>query len=173
MSVVRGNHPFAAINQVSDTEMGSQMTRISQSVVIAATVTDVWAYVSDLASHPEWMRDAVAIRFVSDARAGTGVVMDCDTRIGPLRLTDRLVVTEWEEYRAIAIRHQGAVTGTGRFVLANAGDGSTRFTWTEELSFPWWMGGPAGAAVARPVLAALWRRNLAGLRRLAENRQNG
>jgi uncharacterized protein YndB with AHSA1/START domain len=173
MSVLRGNHPFAVINQVSDTETERQMTRISQSVVIAAAAADVWAYVSDLASHPEWMRDAVAIRFVSDARTGTGVVMDCDTRVGPFRLTDRLVVTEWEELRVIAIRHQGAVTGTGRFVLASAGNGSTRFTWTEELSFPWWMGGPVGAAIARPVLATTWRRYLAGLRLIVEKRQNG
>ncbi|MFM7509971.1 MAG: hypothetical protein ACKO5A_10555, partial [Actinomycetota bacterium] len=39
----------------------------------------------------------------------------------------------------------------------------TRFTWTEELTFPWWMGGPLGARIARPVLGHVWRRNLVNL----------
>jgi hypothetical protein len=144
------------------------MARISLSVLIGAPAGAVWEHVSDLASHTQWMQDAVAIRFVSPATRGTGVVMDCDTRIGPFRLTDRLVVTEWEDGRAIAIRHEGAVTGTGRFTLADAGPAATRFTWTEDLTFPWWLGGPAAAAAARPVLAWTWRRNLAALRSLIE-----
>ncbi len=39
----------------------------------------------------------------------------------------------------------------------------SRFTWTEELTFPWWMGGPLGAAAARPVLGRIWSRNLVNL----------
>jgi hypothetical protein len=42
------------------------------------------------------------------------------------------------------------------------------FTWSETLQFPWWMGGAAGARVARPVLAAVWRRNLRRLRTRVE-----
>ncbi len=147
------------------------MAGISLSIDIGAPAETVWAHVSDLASHTEWMQDATAIRFVSPATTGAGVVMDCDTRIGPFRLTDRLVVTEWDEGRAIAIRHEGAVTGTGRFVLEDGGDGRTRFTWTEVLTFPWWLAGAAGAATARPVLAWTWRRNLAALRTLIERDQ--
>jgi hypothetical protein len=145
------------------------MAQIGLSIVIGAPVATVWARVSDLASQTDWMLDAVAIRFVSAATSGRGTVMDCDTKVGPFRLTDRLVVTEWEDGRSIAIRHDGAVTGTGRFSLADAGGNSTRFDWTEELTFPWWMGGPAGAAAARPVLAWTWRRNLAALRELIES----
>lgn len=147
------------------------MAHISLSVLIEAPPAAVWASVSNLASHTEWMRDAVAIRFVSDATAGAGVVMDCDTRIGPLRITDRLVVTEWEEGRVIAIRHEGAVTGTGRFVLSAAGPGQTLFSWTEDLQFPWWMGGAAGAAGARPVFTRTWRHSLAALRDQIESAQ--
>jgi len=140
------------------------MAHISLSIMIDAPPAAVWASVSDLASHTEWMQDAVAIRFVSDATTGAGVVMDCDTKIGPFRVTDRLVVTEWEEGRVIAIRHEGAVTGTGRFLLATAGPERTLFSWTEDLRFPWWMGGPAGAGAARPALIWTWRRSLAALR---------
>jgi hypothetical protein len=148
------------------------VARVSLDITIDAAPAVVWASISDLASHTDWMRDAVAIRFVSEATSGAGVVMDCDTRIGPFRLTDRLVVTDWDDGHAIAIRHAGAVTGTGRFALAAAGPERTSVTWTEDLDFPWWMGGPAGATVARPVLAWTWRRNLAALRALIENRRD-
>jgi uncharacterized protein YndB with AHSA1/START domain len=146
------------------------MARVSLSVIIDATLATVWASVSDLASHVQWMHDATAIRFLTAMTSGTGVEMECDIKVGPFRLTDRLVVTEWHEGHAIAVRHQGAVSGTGRFTLAPAGPGRTVFTWTEELAFPWWLGGPAGAAVARPVLERTWRRNLAALSSLVERR---
>jgi len=142
-------------------------TRISQAVTIRANPAAVWQVVSDFAAQPAWMRDAVDVRFVSGRTTGVGTVLDCDTRIGPLRLTDRLVVTDWEEGRSIGIRHDGPVGGAGRFTIAPAGAG-TRFTWTEELRFPRWLGGPAAGALARPVLAAVWQRDLAALRARVE-----
>jgi uncharacterized protein YndB with AHSA1/START domain len=146
------------------------VARTELSIIIDAPPEKVWASVSDLASHTEWMRDAVAIRFVSRVTAGEGAMMDCDTKVGPFRLTDRLLVTEWQPGRSIAIRHEGAVTGTGRFSLAAADHGRTRFTWSEQLHFPWWMGGPAAALAAGPVLARTWRQNLEALRSLIESR---
>jgi hypothetical protein len=143
------------------------VTRIVTAVLIAATPTAVWQVASDLAAQPVWMHDAHAIRFVSPQTSGVGVVMDCDTRIGPIRLTDRMVVTQWVEGREIAIRHQGLVSGTGRFTM-DPDRAGTRFTWSEDLRFPWWLGGPVAGAAARPVLAALWRRDLRRLRMLAE-----
>jgi Polyketide cyclase / dehydrase and lipid transport len=144
------------------------MTRIVSRVVIRASPAAVWQLASDLAAQPEWMRDLVAVRFASAQTAGLGVVMDCDTRIGPFRLTDRMVVTAWEERQAIAIRHEGLISGTGRFRFEPDRYG-TRLTWTEDLRFPWFLGGPAAAAAARPVLAATFRRDLTLLKRLAES----
>ena len=123
----------------------------------------VWADLRHLASHAEWMHDAVAIRFTSRQRQGVGTTFDCDTRVGPFRLTDRMEVTEWDEGRALGIHHVGLVTGEGRFSLRPARRGRTHFVWEERLRFPWWMGGPVGALVARPVLRRIWRRNLRNL----------
>ena len=133
------------------------------TTVLDAPPPEVWADVEDLGSHVEWMADAERIDFVTDQRSGVGTVMDCETRVGPLRTTDRLEITEWEPGAAMGVRHTGAVTGVGRFTLEPVSGDRTRFTWQERLVFPWWMGGPVGAFVARPVLRAVWRRNLTRL----------
>jgi hypothetical protein len=128
----------------------------------------VWAAIEDISSHVRWMEDAVAIRFTSANHSGVGAAFDCDTRIGPFRLTDRMVVTEWDPPRALGIRHTGVVTGAGRFVLEPAGEG-TLFAWEEQLAFPAWMGGRVGGAAAAPLLRAVWRRNLRNLKVLVES----
>ena len=144
------------------------MTRIRVSTRIDASPRQVWAAVEDIGSHVEWMHDAVAIRFTSSRRRGVGATFDCDTRVGPFSLVDRMEVTEWRPRKAMGIRHVGLVTGDGRFSLRRAARGGTRFTWSERLSFPWWMGGPAGSFVAAPVLRRIWRRNLRNLKRRVE-----
>ena len=62
----------------------------------------------------------------------------------------------------MGVRHVGVVTGTGRFTLTPIDlDRRTRFTWAEELLFPWWLGGPIGASIGgRLVMRRIWKRNL-------------
>lgn len=131
----------------------------------------VWAAIEDVATHVDWMLDAHAIRFTTEQRRGVGTAFDCDTRIGPLRTTDRMVITEWRPGRVMGVEHRGVVTGRGRFTLRRARGGRTRFTWDEHLSFPWWMGGPVGDLVGGRVLAAVWRRNLRALKARVEAAQ--
>jgi carbon monoxide dehydrogenase subunit G len=138
--------------------------RIRIRTTIDAPPAKVWDRLADIADHVSWMADAAAIRFTGDRRAGVGTTFECETRIGPLRTTDLMEVTEWRERRAMGVRHVGLFTGTGRFLLRRSPRGRTRLTWDEDLRFPWWLGGPVGAVVAAPVLRAVWRGNL---RRLA------
>jgi carbon monoxide dehydrogenase subunit G len=136
------------------------VSRIKIHTTIDAPPATVWARLADIADHVSWMADAAAIRFTGDRRSGVGTRFECDTRVGPLRTTDVMEVTEWRERRAMGVRHDGLVTGTGRFLLRRARRGRTRLTWDEDLRFPWWLGGPVGAIAAAPVLRAVWRGNL-------------
>lgn len=119
----------------------------------------VWAAISDLGSHEVWMRDAESVVFVDDQRRGKGTRMEVMTVVGPFRTLDRMEVTGWEEGRFVEVTHQGMVKGRGTLTAEPAADGSV-VTWEEELTFPWWLGGPVTAWLARPVLTAVWRGNL-------------
>ena len=143
-------------------------TEIRVSTIIDATPKQVWAAVEDIATHTDWMADAVAIRFTSARTSGVGTTFECDTRVGPLGLTDRMEITRWAPRRAMGVRHVGLVTGEGAFTLRRAGRGRTRFEWRERLVFPWWMGGPVGGVVGGRIMARIWKRNLRRLKAIVE-----
>jgi hypothetical protein len=123
-----------------------------------------------ISRHVEWMADAEAITFDSVQRQGVGTAFQTATKVGPFRLMDHMVVTEWEPARVMGIRHTGVVTGTGRFTLEpeSGSPEATRFTWEENLRFPAWMGGGLGGRLGGAVLKRIWRRNLDNLRRRFE-----
>ena len=147
------------------------MGRIDVAVEIDAPPASVWCVIEPIEQHVEWMVDAVSIRFTSETTKGVGTTFECDTKVGPITLTDVMEVTEWETGRRMGVRHIGVVTGTGLFELQPIDlDRRTRFTWTEELDFPWFLGGPVGEAIGgRAVLKRIWRRNLRTLKTLVEN----
>lgn len=124
----------------------------------------VWADVRNISSHVEWMHDAESIWFTSDTVEGTGTTFDCETRVGPIRLTDVMEITAWVDGELMGVRHSGVVTGEGEFRLEPLGSNRTRFSWREELRFPWWLGGPIGEPVGAIVLKMIWKRNLGLLR---------
>lgn len=140
------------------------MARIRVSTTIEAPLDAVWEYVRRIDSHTEWMADAESISFQGAQTEGVGTAFECLTKIGPLRLTDAMVITEWEEKASIGVRHTGMVTGAGRFTLAPAGTGRTEFCWIEELDFPWWLGGLLGDIIGARILEWVWGRNLKTLR---------
>jgi len=146
------------------------MSGITVSVEIDATRDHVWSVVEPVERHVDWMHDAVAIRFEGDQTRGVGTSFLCDTKIGPIKLVDRMEITEWQAPEVMGVRHTGLVTGSGRFTLESIDlDRRTRFTWSETLSFPWWLGGRLGEYVGgRFVLSRIWRKNLDNLRRLCE-----
>ena len=145
------------------------MGRIRVSTIIDAPPPRVWDEVRHIERHVDWMADAVEIRFTSRRRSGVGTTFDCLTKVGPIRLTDQMEVTEWRDGKLMGVRHVGLVTGTGRFTVTKALGGRTRFTWDERLRFPWWMGGPIGGVVGGRIMRQIWKRNLRVLKALIES----
>lgn len=147
------------------------MTQLRAEIEIAATPEVVWEHVADIASHVEWMAEAVAIRFRGEQRSGAGTEIECDTKVGPFTTTDVLRFTEWEPPRVMGIVHEGAVVGSGRFTLEPVPPDNptrTRFVWEEQLRFPLRMGGAVGAIAGAAVLRRVWARNLHRLKQRVE-----
>jgi len=144
------------------------VARITVSIDLNASPTRVWEVVEPIERHIDWMADAVAIRFETDQTRGVGTKFLCDTKVGPIRLTDHMEITEWVPGEAMGVKHTGLVTGSGIFTLSPLDGGQrTRFTWSEELRFPWWLGGRLGEAVGGGlVMKAIWKRNLKRLQSL-------
>jgi len=148
------------------------MSRITVSIELAASPARVWEIVEPVERHVDWMADAVAIRFTNSQTRGVGTTFDCDTKVGPIKLTDRMEITEWVPEKSMGVKHVGIVTGTGVFTIEPLGNGQyTKFTWSEKLTFPWWLGGPIGEVVGgNIVMKAIWRRNLKKLQTLVEKK---
>ncbi len=139
------------------------MATIRVTRVLDAPPAEVWEDIARLDTHVEWMHDAVSIRFTGEGRQGKGVTFECDTKVGPLKTTDRMEITEWVDRELMGVRHTGVITGKGRFTLEAVGDRQTLFAWEETLRFPWWLGGSLGAFLCGPVLRLVWHRNLKDL----------
>ena len=132
---------------------------IKVSLALDHTAESVWEALADLASHPTWMKDAVGVTFETDQTRGTGTLMHVMTRIGPFRTMDVIKVVGWTEGKRIEVVHQGLISGRGVLSVEPEGSGST-VMWVEDLEFPWWLGGPLTAWIARPFLSSIWRANL-------------
>lgn len=157
------------------------MSDVTVSIDIDATPGRVWDVIEPIERHVDWMADAVAIRFETEQTRGVGTAFLCDTKIGPIRLTDAMEITEWTpavdagdgavaQDGAMGVKHTGIVTGSGVLhVEPLAGGQRTRFTWKEDLDFPWFFGGRLGEIVGgKLVLGPIWRRNLKKLKQLVE-----
>ena len=135
------------------------MRPIVTAVEIPAPIRVVWDALAAVETHGDWMTDAESIRFLSEQRSGAGTVIRVRTRVGPLRVDDDMEFIEWEPPRRMVVHHIGRVSGNGEFLLKEAPDG-TRFTWTEDLHFPWYFGGPLGLIAARAILRRAFQANL-------------
>ena len=78
------------------------MARLKVETVIDAPPSAVWAAIEDVTDHARWMEDAVAIRLLTRQRSGVGTEFECDTKVGPFQLLDRMVVTEWRPRRRMS-----------------------------------------------------------------------
>jgi hypothetical protein len=143
--------------------------RLRVTIDIQASPARIWDVIEPIESHIDWMSDAERIVFTTGRTRGVDTEFECLTKLGPIRLTDRMRVTEWEPRHSMGIEHRGVVRGRGRFTIRRTRRGSSRFTWSERLRFPWWMGGPIGALAAKPMLKRVWRANLSRLAAICES----
>jgi hypothetical protein len=143
---------------------------IKVSIELPTSVENSWKYIADIQSHTQWMQDALSITITSDKCKGVGTTFECLTAVGPFRLTDEMEITDWQPPYLMGVKHNGLVSGRGKFSLEIIETG-TLFTWEEDLELSWKYGGKLGESLAAPILKAIWKKNLRALRAQILNRQ--
>jgi uncharacterized protein YndB with AHSA1/START domain len=140
--------------------------RVEASRELAAPPERVWWWIERWEEQSRWIRDAVWVRLLTTQRSGVGARIEVKNRVLHVPLfTEQLEVVGWEPPRRMVMAHRSFVRGTGTWLLQPV-DGSTRFTWTEELSLPIPILGELALLVYGPFLRRLMRRSLASLQRL-------
>ena len=71
--------------------------RIETSIIINKPLDAVWQEVKVMENHVNWMEDAVKIDILSENNSGIDTKMNVLTKVGPIKLTDIITVTEWKE----------------------------------------------------------------------------
>ncbi len=143
-----------------ESRYNSLVAQITIETELNAPPDVVWADISDIGSHVEWMHDACSITITSAQTQGVGTTFSCLTKVGPIRLTDQMEITEWQENQIMGVSHKGLVSGEGRFTLSATESNTTRFEWSETLSFPWWLGASFGEKIGQVILKRVWGKNL-------------
>ena len=123
---------------------------VSVSVIIDASAKEIWASLEDVGSHVEWMADAESIEFTTDKHTGVGTAFTCVTKVGPIRLTDLMTITEWEPASVMGVRHSGLVTGTGALHAEGAPRRADPVLLGRRAAVPVVDGRPAGGAGEPP-----------------------
>lgn len=139
---------------------------IKVSTIIKTPLKTVWNEVSKLENHANWMNDAEKIDFLSKSNSGVGTKMKVLTKVGPIKLYDYMIVTEWVNEEKIAVDHTGIVSGKGKFRLEEIDENNTKFNWEETLKFPLYLGGIIGEFFGAPILKLIWKKNLNNLKEI-------
>ena len=142
--------------------------RIETSIIINKPLDAVWEEVKVMENHVNWMEDAVKIDILSENNSGIDTKMNVLTKVGPIKLTDIITVTEWKEKESIGVIHEGIVTVEGIFYLKALNESQTEFKWEETLKFPVYLGGAIGEFFGGYVLRYIWKKNLKNLKEIIE-----
>jgi Polyketide cyclase / dehydrase and lipid transport len=104
---------------------------ITARVLLRAEPARVWRAAMDWPGQGDWML-ATRVR----GGQGVGAEVVARTGVGPVGVTDTMVITQWDPPRRCIVRHTGRVLrGTGVFEVVPRGAAS-EFAWTERLQVP-------------------------------------
>jgi hypothetical protein len=143
---------------------------LTVGVDVSAPQQRVWDALVDWPRQGEWM-PATAVRVVAGGGQGVGGRIAAWTGVGPVRVLDRMTITEWQPPRRCAVEHTGRVIrGAAWFDVLDLGEGRSRVVWTERLTAPFGLPDAVARLVLRPATGLVIR---VGLRRLARRLEGG
>jgi uncharacterized membrane protein len=110
------------------------MAPIRETIEIARSPEDVFAYLDDLTRHTEWQDQLQSVRVVTDGATHVGTRALETRRLGRRTMSATYEITEHDPPRSFAFRAlDGPVRPVGRGTVEPAGDGRSRVS--VELDF--------------------------------------
>ena len=128
-----------------------RLTTITFSITIRASQQAVFNYVSDWEKQSDWIKFTTVHKLsnVTDEDVNLLAV----TRLGPIRLLDTMVVTDWQPFERIVVEHTGRlILGKGIFSVKRLTSNSCEFTWQEITPVPFGQVGAIALAMIKPIL---------------------
>ena len=114
------------------------MPRLDNSIDIKAPREKVFEYITDVETHPEWVKWAKDVEVTSPGKVGVGATDVMVMQVGPRKETVEEIVTEYKGGQLFTRRHTRGMQMTDRLAVVPVGD-MTKVAWSIEYVPP--MGG--------------------------------
>jgi uncharacterized membrane protein len=114
------------------------MPRLDNSIDIKAPADQVFAYVADVTTHPEWVKWTKAAEVTSIEREGVGATTAEVMQVGPKKENIETLITEFKPGQFVTRRNTRGMDMTDRLSVLPYGDG-TKVAWSIDYTPP--MGG--------------------------------
>jgi uncharacterized membrane protein len=119
-------------------EDGGRMPRLDNSIDINAPLETVFAYLTDVESHPEWVKWTKEAEVTSVEKTGLGATSTRKMQVGPRKETVEAIVTEFKPNEFVTWRHTRGMEMTDRLSVVPFREG-TKVAWSVDYTPP--MGG--------------------------------
>lgn len=114
------------------------MPRLDNSIDIKASPDQVFSYLADVTTHPDWVKWTKDAEVTSVEPVGLGATSTEVMQVGPRKETIETVTTEFKDGQYVTRRHTRGMEMTDRLSVLPFGDG-TKVAWSIDYHPP--MGG--------------------------------
>jgi uncharacterized membrane protein len=114
------------------------MPRLDNSIDINAPPETVFAYLTDVESHPEWVKWTKEAEVTSVEKTGLGATSTRRMQVGPRKETVDAIVTEFKQDEFVTWKHTRGMEMTDRLSVVPFKEGS-KVAWSIDYTPP--MGG--------------------------------
>ena len=111
----------------------------------------VFDYLTDWEKQSDWIKFTTVHQLSNAPKEDVNLL--AITRLGPIKLLDTMVVTDWQPYERIVVEHTGRlILGKGIFSVKRLTSNSCEFTWQEITPVPFSQVGVIALAIIKPLL---------------------
>jgi hypothetical protein len=136
------------------------MFEVTERVTVFARPSRVWEALTAWDRQSEWVLGTRVYATDLGGRA-VGGGLTAITGIGPLAVTDTMVITEWSPPSVCRVRHTGRlIRGKAAFEVTADGENRAVVTWSEQIVPPLGRAGEFAWPVVRPLISLALRYSL-------------